>query len=162
LSALAQIDSTYFSEALEAARSLQNEDSRASVLSALAQIDSADFSQLLEAARSLRDEDSRASVLSALAPHCPETFLPQVIPLIYAFHHKPTAAEVLSTYLPRLPLATFTPADWQRHLHLLARRKRADLMEDLAALYPAIVHLGGEAAMRGVVDAMREVCGQWE
>jgi hypothetical protein len=47
------------------------------------------------------------------------------------------------------------------HLHLLAHRKRADLMGDLATLYPAIIHLGGEAAMRGVVDEMKRVCEQW-
>jgi hypothetical protein len=47
------------------------------------------------------------------------------------------------------------------YLHLLAHRKRADLMGDLATLYPAIVHLGGEAAMRGVVEEMKRVCGQW-
>jgi hypothetical protein len=29
------------------------------------------------------------------------------------------------------------------------------------SLYPAIVHLGGEAAMRGVVDEMKRVCEQW-
>jgi hypothetical protein len=34
-------------------------------------------------------------------------------------------------------------------------------MGDLATLYPAIIHLGGEAAMRGVVDEMKRVCEQW-
>jgi hypothetical protein len=31
-------------------------------------------------------------------------------------------------------------------------------MGDLVTLYPAIVHLGGEGAIRGVVDEMRRVC----
>jgi hypothetical protein len=35
-------------------------------------------------------------------------------------------------------------------------------MGDLATLHPAILYLGGEAAVRGMVDAMREVCGQWK
>jgi hypothetical protein len=34
-------------------------------------------------------------------------------------------------------------------------------MGDLATLYPAIVHLGFDAAMRGVVEEMKRVCGQW-
>jgi hypothetical protein len=34
-------------------------------------------------------------------------------------------------------------------------------MGDLATLYPAIIHLGGEAAMRCVVDEMQRVCEQW-
>jgi hypothetical protein len=33
-------------------------------------------------------------------------------------------------------------------------------MGDLT-LYPAIIHLVGEAAMRGVVDEMKRVCEQW-
>jgi hypothetical protein len=33
------------------------------------------------------------------------------------------------------------------YLHLLAHREKADRMGDLVTLYPAIVHLGGEAAI---------------
>jgi hypothetical protein len=58
-------------------------------------------------------------------------------------------------------LANLPYEDWKSHLHLLAHRQRADLMGDLETLYPAIIHLGGEGAMRGVVDEMKRVCGQW-
>jgi hypothetical protein len=34
-------------------------------------------------------------------------------------------------------------------------------MGDRLTIYPAIVHLGGEAAMRGVVDEMKRICEQW-
>jgi hypothetical protein len=52
--------------------------------------------------------------------------------------------------------------EWCKRLRSHAHRKRSDLMEDLAKLYPAILHLGGETAMQGVVDAMKEVCNQWK
>ena len=59
--------------------------------------------------------------------------------------------------LDRLPYT-----DWKTYLHLLDRRKRADLMGDLATLYPAILHLGGEDAGRGMVGEMTRVCRQWK
>ena len=48
------------------------------------------------------------------------------------------------------------------YLHLLDRRKRADLMGALATLYPAILHLGGEDAGRGMVGEMTRICRQWK
>ena len=46
--------------------------------------------------------------------------------------------------------------------YILAHRTRADLMGDLATLYPAILHLGGEDAGRGMVGEMGRVCKQWK
>jgi ABC-type transporter Mla MlaB component len=162
LSTLAQIDSAYFSALLEAARSLQDESRRASVLSAFAQIDRADFSALLEAARSIQNESKRTSVLKDLAKNAPDTFLSEIYQAISEINNKPTCAQALSGTLPRLPLATLPHPDWCKYLHLLAHRDRASLMGDLATLHPAILHLGGEAAVRGMVDAMRDVCSQWK
>jgi hypothetical protein len=44
------------------------------------------------------------------------------------------------------------------HPHPLAHREKADLVGGLTL---AILHLGGEGAMRGVVDEMKRVCEQW-
>ncbi|MBD2328807.1 hypothetical protein [Alkalinema sp. FACHB-956] len=46
-------------------------------------------------------------------------------------------------------------------LYRLAHCKRSDLMGDLTTLYPAILHLGGEGAMQGIVEEMKRICGQW-
>jgi hypothetical protein len=43
---------------------------------------------------------------------------------------------------------------------LLAHRKRAYLMGDLATLYPAILH-PCEGVMRGIVEEMQRVYQQW-
>ncbi len=53
------------------------------------------------------------------------------------------------------------PYDWLTHLRLLAHRDRTGLMGDFVTLYPAILHLGGEGAMRGIVEEMKRVHGQW-
>jgi hypothetical protein len=171
LSALAQQESADFNALLEAARAIQSEYSRARVLSALAQQEGAYFNEALEAARAIQSEFSRARVLSALAQHSPSNFLIEIWNELYCFSNKSIAAQVLSSALKRVPLETLPYTrnkppdnkmfDWKQVLRLLSFRKRSDFMNDLCTLYPAIVHLGGEGAMRGVVDAMREVCRQW-
>jgi hypothetical protein len=70
--------------------------------------------------------------------------------------------KTLSYSLNYRPLAKLSHPDWCAILHLLAHRTRAHLMGDLATLHPAILHLGDQAAVRGMVDAMREVCQQWK
>jgi glycerol-3-phosphate cytidylyltransferase-like family protein len=158
---LARIDNADFTQLFEAARSMRDESKLADVLSSLAQIDNADFTQLFEAARSIQDKSRRISLLRELAGNTPSDFLPKIYQAIFEITHKPTRAQSLSSYLPRLPLAALPYDDWQSHLHLLAHRKRADLMSDLATLYPAIIHLGGQPAMRGIVDEMKRICQQW-
>jgi hypothetical protein len=51
-------------------------------------------------------------------------------------------------------------AESDRCLLLVIHCHRGDLMGDLVTLYPAILHLGGEGAMRGVVDEMKRICRQ--
>jgi hypothetical protein len=161
LSSLAAIDGAYFSEALTAARGIQYEYARAKVLSSLAAIDGAYFSEALTAACAIENEDIRAKVLSSLAANAPPSFLCKIWEAISQITHKPTRVKALNDCLPNLPLDRLSHNDWCNYLHLLAHRKRSDLMPDLAQIYPAILHLGGATAMRGVVDAMNEVCGQW-
>jgi hypothetical protein len=140
-----------------------HEDSRAEVLSKLAQIDGADFAALLKAARSIQSESRRAAVLSKLAEQIPQDFLPNIWKAaILDRTHNSARAKALSDSLLSFPLATLPYSDWQTFLHVLAHRQRSDLIQDLATLYPVILHLGGKAAMRGVVNAMREVCRQWK
>ena len=162
LSELAKIDSAYFDEALQASKETKDEYWRAMVLSELAKIDSAYFDVLLQAGREIKAEYSRAMVLSELAKQSPPNFLSNIYAAILAIVHKPSRAEAISSYITRLPLATLPYSEWQTHLHILAHRKRSDLMQNLVTLHPAILHLGGTAAVRGVIDTMRQVCSQWK
>jgi|GEM_PF-1262890 len=158
LLALAKLDKTYFPTALAAARLTKDTH----ILCELAQVDAADFSALLEVVQKMEDESNRVTVLSRLTQYAPQDLLPNFWPTIFELTHKLDRARVLRACLHRLSLTTLPHADWQVYLHLLACRQRPELMEDLIVLYPAILHLGGEAAMGGVVAAMGEVCGQWK
>ena len=162
LSTLATINSDYFEEALQAARKIKAASSRASILSKLTKIDSTYFDEALQAAREIDAEYSRASVLSELAKQSSQNFLSNIYEAILAIDHKPSCAEAISGYITRISLAILPYPEWQTHLHILAHRKRSDLMQDLVTLHPAILHLGGTTAVRGVIDAMRQVCSQWK
>ena len=91
-----------------------------------------------------------------------QDFLPKIKDAINNLTHKPVAANSLSDSLNCFPLEKLSYSDWPSFLHLLAYRQRSDLMQDLITLYPAIIHLGGEEAMRGVVYAMKDVCSHWK
>jgi hypothetical protein len=46
---------------------------------------------------------------------------------------------------------------WRKTLHALARHRRPELLNDLAALAPLIVHVGGTAALAETFRAVRDV-----
>jgi hypothetical protein len=170
LSDLARVDNICFEEALEAALSIQEkgrtdstqEEWYASVLSSLAIVNNDIFPLALKAIGEIRFIPGQIRVINQLINDAPDHFGAQLRDLITKIPSISARAQAFSSYLPSLPLAKLPYLDWKTHLHLLAHRKRADLMGDLATLYPAIVHLGqGEAAMRGVVEEMKRVCEQW-
>jgi hypothetical protein len=99
--------------------------------------------------------------LISLVEHVPQNCLIPLWQTIEQIDNKPTKAIAVSSYITRLPLDRLSHPDWCKYLHLLAYRRRSELMKDLPKLYPAILHLGSETAIRGVIDAMNEVCGQW-
>ena len=160
---LAELDSACFYQALKESQSESiSVSGRISVLMSLACIESEHFSILLEVIESIQDEQKRVRVLEVAAASASKRFLPTIYQSITEITHKPTLAIALSSYIPRLPLASLPYTDWKTYLHLLAHRTRADLMDDLATLYPAILHLGGEDAGRGMVGEMGRVCKQWK
>ena len=162
LSELAKVDGAYFSEALAVVRAIQDEYYRANFLSELAKVDGAYLSEALAAARTIQNEYMLAWVLSKLAHQVPQELFSEIWNAIFAIPNKSARAIAISGSLPRLPLATLPHSDWISYLHILAHRERSDLMQDLVTLYPAILHLGGDTAMREVVNTMREICNQWK
>ncbi len=113
-------------------------------------------------ARSIQDQSSQARGLNSLAKQATQNLLPTLQNFILDLTHKPTPAQALSSLLPYLPPTNLPYSDWKTFLHLLASRNRSNLMPNLATLYPAIQHLGGETAMPRVVESMRQVCSQWK
>jgi NB-ARC domain len=105
---LAQKDAAYFTEALEAARSIQDESSRADVLSSLAKIDNVYFAEALEAARSIQDESSRADVLSSLAK-IDNVYFTEALEAARSIQDESSRADVLSS-LAKIDNVYFTEA----------------------------------------------------
>ena len=162
LSEIARVDDIHFSEALESARSIEYIEQRMKALIGLLQVNSSCLSEVLETAKLIQEKSGYADILSDLVENCSESSLSHVYRAIAEIPDSSDRAIAISSYIDRLPLDRLPYIDWKTYLHLLAHRTRADLMGDLATLYPAILHLGGEDAGRGMVGEMGRVCKQWK
>ncbi len=149
-----------FSELLNSIRLIHNQSSQA-LPKDEGDDNSSYLSNLLETTKTIQDENYRAWILIERAKNASEQFIPAIYQSINDIIHEPIRIKAISGYLPRMP-AALAYNDWKSHLHLLAHRTRADLMGDLATLYPAILHLGGEDAGRGMVGEMGRICKQWK
>ncbi len=155
--------------ALQAACSVQDEtDRNLAIKGLIGNLPLQVLPKLLELVDSLEISHVREKILSRIAQRqAPEnamtkSSLDKKFKIIEMLPNTGNQAQELHSLLPHLPLTILPLNRWISYLHLLAHRNRADLMQDLATLYPTIVHLGGKEAVRGMVDAMREVCQQWK
>jgi hypothetical protein len=131
-------------------------------LADLAIINVYDPLQLMNSSRSVWNEHERADVLINLSKHGTQDFLVRIWEEIQQFTDKTPKAYALGKCLTNFLTTRLLYADWCKCIGILAYRKRSELLEDIAKLYPVISHLGSETAMRGVVDAMNDVCSQWK
>ena len=145
-------------------RAIQDKNDRADVLSDLAIINCDYLSEALDVLQLINKKSYSwyEHVIEKLVENISENHLPELYPAINQIIHGKGSRMTINSYLSRLRLAQFPYSRWCEHLHFLAHRTRADLMGNLATLYPAILHLGGEEAGRGMVGEMGRVCRQWK
>ena len=155
------------SQALEAARAIGDEGSRAEALAALApHLTPPLLGPALEAARAIGAVGSRAEALAALAPHLtpPERdqALSQALEAARAIGDEESRARALAALAPhlvKLSPGTLYPL-WNATLQLAATRTRRDLLSDLRALVPILATLGGAEAVAETFCAIQDV-GRW-
>jgi len=147
-------------EALEAARVI-DEYHRASALSEIAPHFPEILPEALEAAWAIPDERHRAQVLSEIVPHFPE-ILPEALEAARTIPDAYYRAEALSRLLPNLKPSYFDFSLWKESLDVLAYRIRRNLLEDISALSPVIIALGGKEALAATARAIQEVGRQWK
>ncbi|MDB9527928.1 hypothetical protein PN498_18185, partial [Oscillatoria sp. CS-180] len=100
-----------FTEALQAARDIQDNDARAFALRALApHLPEPLFTEALQAARDIQHDDDRGSALSALAPHLPKPLFTEALQAARDVQSDSARASVLSALAPHLPESLFTEA----------------------------------------------------
>jgi hypothetical protein len=150
-----------FEAALVSIKAISYEYDRARLLRYLIYHREIDSLKILDATQDIENEYRRADILKSLANKLDLHFLPNAMSIMNTISHSRVRADTFSIYLPILPLHNLPYPDWRSYLHLLSHRKRADLMRDLETLHPVILHLGGEGAMRGIIDEMKRVCQQW-
>jgi hypothetical protein len=131
-------------------------------LISLAAIDSDVLPEALATVRAIEDEYDRAEVLISFVEHAPQDLLATIWDEIDRITNNYSKAGAIGNHISRLPLHELSYPDWCKYLHLLAHRDRAELMANIAKLYPVLLRFGGETTLRGVVDAINEVYSQWK
>ena len=161
LIALAKHDPELYEEALAVTRAIQEESSRSDELRALAEHHPELYEEALAVTRAIQDESSRSFALRELAEYWLDRWIPTLVEEVRNLKGGYSRSKAFSALLPRLALNDIDPPFWQELLATLTCRTRKEFDGDIPKLAPAIVALGGEAALRGVVGAMRQVCGWW-
>jgi hypothetical protein len=131
--------------ALEAARTITDEQHRAQALAALAPHLSADLLPgALEAARTITDEQHRAQALAALAPHLSADLLAGALEAARTITDAYLEAKALAGLAPILIEASMASSrmrglmrkEWHRILRRLGQGPREDLLFGMALLEP--------------------------
>jgi hypothetical protein len=117
--------------------------------------------RFLQIVDGLKAEASKSEILRFSVQYLPEELLLEVKECARTFKNSVDRAAVLSALLPRLVLDKIDLSFWQELLATLTCRTRAEFLEDIPKLAPAIISLGGQAALNGVVAAIQQVCGWW-
>jgi len=150
-----------FSEALEAARAIEDETYRADALVGLAPyLPQTLFSEALKAARAIGDQHRRVYALVGLALHLPEV-LPEALEAARAIEDETYRASALQGLIERLTPWSIDYPLWQKTLHTLASLTRPNFLKALPQLAPLIIHLGGVEALRETVKAHNDVSQWW-
>ncbi|WP_040695658.1 hypothetical protein [Nodosilinea nodulosa] len=144
-------------------RAIQDESSRSSALCELAkQLPPELLPEALEVTRTIQSESSRAYALRELAEQLPESWLDQVLEIIYEIKSDYFRTSALEGILPRLNLANVDFQFWQKTLQTFSSQVRSKFLSGhLPKLSSMILQLGGEDALRGTVEMMRDVSHQW-
>jgi uncharacterized protein (UPF0276 family) len=151
-----------YGEALGVTREIQDESSRADALRALAEkLPPELYGEALGVTREIQSESSRADALRALAEKLPPELYGEALGVTREIQSEYSRADVLRTLLAHLTWDIVDDALWWNLQETISCQTRKHYIAHLALLEPAIVALGGEDALRGVVGAMRQVCGWW-
>ena len=130
-----QLPAEYFHEALTVVQEIEDEKVRGPALVVLPQLLAEQKDEIIRetlmAARAMENEQARAWTLARLAPH----------------------------------LATLLPPDlhslWCEVLHILATRTRHELFQELCALSPILVALGGDEAAAETFRVIQDIGRRW-
>ena len=137
-------------QALEVARGIQDESSRASALSGLAGLLPEIVSEALEVARGIQSESYRARALSGLAGHLPEGLLSEALEVARGLQSESYRAMVLSSLAGHLPEGLLSEA-LEVARGLQDESYRAKALMGLAGHLPEIASEALEVA-RGIQD----------
>jgi NB-ARC domain/Effector-associated domain 4/APAF-1 helical domain len=163
LSILAENQSELFPRVEELAYKIQDPTYYALALCELSEIESSFFEKALDAISHLPASWTQADAFISLYWYAPNSLVLKVWNAIESIISTDDRARAYSsTILVHLSPEDYLFSIWKHILHLIAHRRRTELLEDIVKLIPVIQHFGGENSIKGIAKAMQEVCGQWK
>jgi hypothetical protein len=152
-----------YPEVFELIGSLTHEPDRCRFLRALApNLPEELYPQALELTKLIENSYDRKRVLDDLAENLPKKLYPEVLLMVQSIQSQGTSTKyLLEDLIYNLDQNDLDLSLWKLLLTTISCQWRKHYLNHLAQLAPAIVSLGGEAALRGVVESMRQVCGWW-
>jgi hypothetical protein len=154
-------------EALAAAVAIEDTFAQAAALSALApHLNESQRAEVLAVAFTIKDAFDKVMVLNAIAPQLPAERQMTVLGDAYSIIaqvgllRNELLDSLMATWIT-IGFAGLTKPMWCTQLHKLARERRREFMEDLAAMAPLIRHLGGQEALVVLVQVICESTSWW-
>ena len=111
----------------------------------------------------IRDEWARVRVLTALAPRLSENLFERVFPLVIDLQNHEARANVFSKFVHTLiRFQDVKSYFWYKNLLMsLSAQMRGALFSDISALFPLVIHHGGDNTTTEIYQAVRDVTTWW-
>jgi hypothetical protein len=114
------------------------------------------------AAHQVQPQDLRAETLASLVPSLPPALLPRVLTAAHAIDSPEDRTLVMTALVKASNSACLTwELHWRSELAAAARKGRAHVMADLAAIHPVVADIGGADAVRITCRAVVDVARWW-
>ncbi|MFG6103464.1 NB-ARC domain-containing protein [Leptothoe sp. EHU-05/26/07-4] len=144
-------------------REIQDESRRALAISNLVRYLPSDLSEdvLTMIRNNIQSEAARASALRSVGKSLPESWLSEVLEMLWQIRDPYYRSKALKGLLPHLAQDSISFTDTVNMLDTLAYQKRESLLDLLPDIRPIVLHLADERAFSDVLQAVRDVCAQW-
>ena len=114
------------------------------------------------ATHQLQPQDLPAETLASLVPSSPPALLPRVLTAAHAIDSPQDRTLVMTALVKASNSACLTwELHWRSELAAAARKGRAHVMADLAAIHPVVADIGGAGAVRITCRAVVDVARWW-
>ena len=149
-------------EALTEIEKIKDESSQSSLLESVAEyIPEESWPDTLALIDQLKDESHKSSLLRNVFEHVPEDLLTEVVELANSLKNRYFRAISLQKFLPYISQQDISFSQWESMLDTLSYRERDEFLKAIPHSKCIVTRFGRDETFSEVLQAVREVCRQW-